>query len=103
VKKYVKVFESVLMLTEREKHFIAQLVFFYPFLVGVLKPLLGRRCRYQKGLSILLFLFQIIHGTWAPAAYHMLIASDVEDSANGTVTLPNGNIDLCHRNLAIIK
>ena len=50
-----------------------------------------------------LIVFQIIHGTWAPAAYNMLIASDVEDPGNGTVTLPNGNLDLCHRNLAIIR
>lgn len=33
----------------------------------------------------------------------MLIASDFEDPGNGTVNLPKGDLDLCHRNLAIIK
>lgn len=33
----------------------------------------------------------------------MLIASDTDDPGNGTVNLPNGDLDLCHRNLAILK
>jgi len=32
----------------------------------------------------------------------MLIVSDFEDPGNETITLPNGNVYLFHRNLAII-
>ena len=45
----------------------------------------------------------MIQQTWYPAAYHMLIASDFEDPANQTFILPGKNLDLCHRNLAILR
>jgi len=46
---------------------------------------------------------QIIKNTWEKAAYNMLIASDFDDPGNGTANLPMGDLNLCHRNLAIIK